>query len=288
MKRFEYGRRMPGRSAPAIFWWDVVRYVTGLYLRVAYRFKVRGSEHVPAHGPVLFVSNHQSFLDPAITANAATDRPFRPFARESLFRFKPFGMLIRSFGALPVAGAGSDMAVMRVALSELAAGRCVHVYPEGTRSEDGRMKAFERGVLLLQRRAKVDVVPMGIDGACDAWPKGKSLPGLRGRIEVHIGPAISSARLAELGPEDALALLRGEVDRLRLAARASILERSGGRWPQRSDPNPSGPNGGGPAKAAAPAATTSAPPSPLSPSPVETSPAPESLTSANAVREPSA
>lgn len=231
MRRFQFAQRVPGGRPLRILWWDVCRTLTCAALRLLYRFRVRGLEHVPRRGPVLFISNHQSYLDPAIDSSIARDRQFTAIARESLFRFKPFGWLIRSIGAVPVAGDGNDAAAMRVALGELAAGRCILIYPEGTRSPDGRLQEFQRGILLLQRRAKVDVLPIGVDGGQDVWPRGRAAPLLRGRLAACAGPLITAARLAELGPDEALELLESEVDRLRLEARAMIRASSGGRWP---------------------------------------------------------
>lgn len=231
MKRLQWSRRVPGRSALRILWWDFSRFVSASTLRLLYGLRVRGLEHVPTHGPVLFVSNHQSFFDPVINGAVVKDRQYTAIARESLFRFAPFAWLIRSYGALAVAGEASDTAAIKIALSELAAGRCILIYPEGKRSPEGGLCDFQRGVLLLQRRAKVDVLPIGIDGACDAWPRASKRPLLRGRIAAEAGPVIPAATLAKLSADEAMALLSAEVDRLRLRARASIRERSRGRWP---------------------------------------------------------
>ncbi len=231
MKRFEFARRVPGRSPLRILWWDVSRWFFGAALRVVYGMRVAGVERIPERGPVLFVSNHQSFFDPVINGAIVKDRQYTAIARESLFRFKPFAWLIRSYGALSVAGDGGDAAAMKIALSELAAGRCILIYPEGTRSPDGALRAFQRGVLLLQRRAKVDVVPIGIDGACDAWPRSEKRPFFRGRIAAEAGPVITAARLAALSADEAMELLVSEVERLRRSARESVRARSRGRWP---------------------------------------------------------
>lgn len=232
MRALEFGRRVPGRSALAILWFDLGRFLTHVTCRLLYRLRVSGYEHVPSHGPVLAISNHQSLLDPIVNGAALRDRQFTPIARESLFRFRPFGLLIRSYGAVPLAKSGSDIAALRVAVAELAAGRCVLMYPEGTRSADGTMRPFEKGVMLLQRRAKVDVLPMGMEGASDAWPRGSRFPRLSGRIEVRVGEVIPASRLAALSPDEAKALLETTVDRLRLEARASLRERTRGRWPR--------------------------------------------------------
>jgi 1-acyl-sn-glycerol-3-phosphate acyltransferase len=215
-----------------ILWWDFARVCVQAFLWSFYRLRVVGRENVPRQGPILTISNHQSFLDPPINGVALADRQCAPIARESLFRFKPFAWLIRSFGALPISGAGGEAAALKVALRELAEGRTVLIYPEGTRSLDGAVQPFERGVLLLQRRSKADVLPMAIEGANDVWPPTRSFPRLRGRIEVRVGQVIPAAQLAECSSDEAIALLERRVESLRLEARAAIRARTRGRWPR--------------------------------------------------------
>ena len=232
--RFRTGGRQPGRSRLKIYWWDISCLLAECWLRFWYRFRMVGRERVPSSGPVLFLSNHQSYYDPMINGSLVSERPFSPIASSHLFKFKPLAWLIRSYGAVPVSAGAGDKGAMKVALAELAAGRSVLIYPEGTRCPDGHVAAFQRGVSLMLRRAEATVVPMGIEGAFDVWPTGRTLPRLRGRIVGIIGTPKSSKALLEGGVDQALQELRAEIDELRLEARAMIEDRSRGRWP-RSD-----------------------------------------------------
>jgi 1-acyl-sn-glycerol-3-phosphate acyltransferase len=230
LRWMEVGRRAPGRPFLAVIWWDVCRLLTTIVLHICFGLRVVGRERIPRSGPLLYVSNHQSFLDPIINGAAIHDRPFRPFARETLFR-GVFGTLIRSLGALPVVGGGGDKAVMRAALSELEAGRCVLVYPEGTRTADGGLAPFKSGIALLLRRSNATVVPMGIEGAFDVWPRDASRPRWRRRIETEVGEPIDVASLLQDGVPAAMERLEREVDDLRRRCRARLRARSGGWYP---------------------------------------------------------
>ncbi|MEY3023877.1 MAG: hypothetical protein RJA16_703 [Planctomycetota bacterium] len=210
-RRFEFSRRVPGRSVPAIVWFDLGRFVVASVLTILYRFRVIGRERIPLRGPVLLVCNHVSFFDPMVVGSAMKDRQFSPMARDSLFSFKPFGWLLRSYGCIPIRREGSDAAAMRAAMAELAAGRCVVVFPEGTRSTDGSMKPFRRGVLLLLKRAKATVLPMGVAGTFEAWPKGRSLPRPFGHIVLSVGDPIPSEELLAMPAEEAIGRLEREV-----------------------------------------------------------------------------
>lgn len=226
MRRFQFARRAPGRPAIATFWWDVCQSLSAWFVKIAFGLRVTGRDRIPTTGPLLYLSNHQSFMDPAINGALINDRPFRPFARETLFR-GPFGWLIHSLGALPVSGGGADKAVMRAAIAELKAGRCVLIYPEGTRSPDGTVKTFKTGIALLLKRADATIVPIGIDGAFDAWPRDRSRPRWRRPIECEAGTPIAAKDLLAEGVPEALHRLEREVDELRLRCRARIRARFG-------------------------------------------------------------
>lgn len=222
---------MPGRSPLRIVWYDIGRSICQLSIRTLYRAHLEGAELVPSFGPALIVSNHQSFLDPMLNGAVGADRQIVSIARESLFSFRPFGWLLRSYGTIPIKDESGDSGAIKAALAELALGHVVLIYPEGSRSDDGTVQEFKRGVALLIRRAKVPVVPMGIDGACDVWPPSSKLPALRGRLGVKVGEPIGYEELMAEGPDAALARLRREIERLRLAVRGEIRRSTNGHWP---------------------------------------------------------
>ncbi len=221
----ELKRRVPGRAAAAILWFDLCRGLVSLSLRLLYRFRIIDRGRIPRRGPVLVVANHASFLDPMVVGSVMKDRQFSPLARESLFRFKPFGWLLRSFGVIPINRDGADAAAMRTGIGELQAGRCLAVFPEGTRSRDGSLGEFRRGVLLLLRKVPVEVVPMGLAGTHGIWPPGRSRPRCRGRIVAAVGRPIPAAELLATSPEEALARLRREIAGEMARAEAAVPSR---------------------------------------------------------------
>jgi 1-acyl-sn-glycerol-3-phosphate acyltransferase len=227
-------RRAPGRGNLSVAWFTACASTLLAGFRAAYRLGITGRERLPRAGGILVVSNHQSYLDPPVCGSVILDRPYTIIARESLFRFAPFGALIRSFGAVPIERGSGDMAALRTALKHLGAGRAVFMFPEGTRNEDGRTKAFKPGIALLARKANVPIVPMAIEGAGDLWPKGRSLPRLRGWLEVEVGEPIPPETIrawAEEGSDVLLDRLRRRIEELRMNCRARLRARSGGLFP---------------------------------------------------------
>jgi threonine synthase len=105
--------------------------------------------------------------------------------------------------------------------------KIVILYPEGTRSLDGEMIDFKRGVLLLVKKAKPTILPMALDGTFDAWPKGRKFPRLRGKVVCVCGEPMSGEELAKLDGAQALAAMRDAVARLHDEARAERRRWSG-------------------------------------------------------------
>ena len=235
----QHARRTPGLGKARLAFWDFSSGSCAVVLSLLYRYRVEGLEHVPRTGPAIFIANHQSLLDPVIHGMAVTYRAPRPMAKESLFRNPALGAILRGLGCISVReDGGSNRDSMRAALEELAANRCVMIYPEGTRSPDGEVKPFQRGIELLVRKSGAPVVPMGIDGAFDIWPTGRRLPRLRGRIWTTIGEPIGADELARLfaDPARGLDALRDRVDALvqrcrsRLSGGSAEAGESRGAW----------------------------------------------------------
>jgi 1-acyl-sn-glycerol-3-phosphate acyltransferase len=210
--RFDFKRRVPGRGVVPIVWWDFCAFLCWSWLKLSYRLRRIHRDRVPPTGAILVISNHQSFLDPMVNGVTVWDRQFTALARDSLF-IGPFGWILRSVSARPIKREGGDLEAMKGALAELEAGRVVIIYPEGTRSTDGNMLEFKRGVLLLLKRVKPTVLPMGVDGTFDAWPRGRKLPRLFGNVVCVCGEPISGEELAKLDSADALAAMRAAVSK---------------------------------------------------------------------------
>lgn len=205
-----FRRRVPGRGFVRAVWWDFCAFLCWSWLKLSYGLRRIHRNRVPRTGAILVISNHQSFLDPMVNGVTVWDRQFTALARDSLF-VGPFGWILRSVSARPIKREGGDLEAMKAALAELEAGRVVIIYPEGTRSPDGSLQEFKRGVLLLLRRAKPTVLPMGVEGTFDAWPRGRKLPRMRGKVVCVCGEPLSGEELAKLDGEQALAAMREAV-----------------------------------------------------------------------------
>lgn len=196
-----------------------------------FSLRMEGKHHVPASGPVLVLANHQSFLDPVVVG-LASGRRMCYLARKTLFRNRLFAGLIRTFRAFPIDQDGVGKEGIRTVLDLLAQGKGVVVFPEGERTPTGSLLPMRAGVHLLLRRTACPIVPMGIAGAYDAWPRWRTYPipapvfwpARPGAIAVSVAPPIDSRHLLELPRQQFLDELFGIIKKS--CDRAENLRRS--------------------------------------------------------------
>jgi 1-acyl-sn-glycerol-3-phosphate acyltransferase len=189
------------------FGYAVLRTLARLAAVVVFRMRCKGREKIPASGPLLVCANHQSFLDPVIVG-LAFDRRLNYLARQTLFRFAPFRLLIQFLDAIPLDREGLGLAGLRESMRRIKRGEAVLLFPEGTRTLDGSVQPLQPGFCALARRGKVTVLPVGFDGAFDAWPRTAKLPSAT-KIHLCIGEPFSPEAIAELDDKS----LVGEVER---------------------------------------------------------------------------
>jgi 1-acyl-sn-glycerol-3-phosphate acyltransferase len=154
--------------------WKYLQIIARVGTTLLFDLKVSGRENVPKDGGVLLVANHQSYLDPVLVA-VHLYRPVSFFAKSELFENPYFGWFIRMLHAFPVRQGEGDVGAVKELIRRLNEGYAINIYPEGSRSETGRLGPLEKGVALIIRRARVPVVPVAIHGSYEAWPKGQKL-----------------------------------------------------------------------------------------------------------------
>jgi 1-acyl-sn-glycerol-3-phosphate acyltransferase len=197
--------------------YDAFRVVARLSGTVLFRLRWAGSENFPTEGGALICSNHQSFFDPVIVG-LTCDRRMNYLARDTLFKNPILAPLIRYLDAIPIDREGGGLAGLKETLRRLKAGEQVLIFPEGTRTRDGEVAALKPGFCSVTRRSKVPLVPVGVDGAYQAWPRTAKLPRL-GRIAVVVGEPISPERIAEMTDDEVVAELETRIKSCHSAAR---------------------------------------------------------------------
>ncbi len=175
-----------------------------LVMRVVYRLRVTGREHLPASGPFLLAPNHGSYLDAPALGAALGRRALRDLCWAGWTGIMLGSPLMRAVSrlarVLPMDSERRALSSLAFGLAALRAGNALVWFPEGARSRSGALEPFLPGIGLLLEHTDVPVLPVYIEGAYQAWPMHRRWP-RAGRVTVHIGaPIAATDLLAGSGP----------------------------------------------------------------------------------------
>src|SRR5688572_21726975 len=157
----------PGSALTRILFYEFGRVIVLVSIILFYRYRWFGRKQVPATGPVLIIANHQSHMDPPLIGAAIFQRQLDYVARVGLYKSRIFSWIISALNATPIHEDRGDTRAIKDVLARLEAGRAVVIFPEGSRTPDGQVKEFKRGIALIVKRAECPVVPVAIEGAFD-------------------------------------------------------------------------------------------------------------------------
>jgi 1-acyl-sn-glycerol-3-phosphate acyltransferase len=141
-----------------------------LLARVFFSMRVIHPERMVESGPLIIAVNHSSFFDPPL-AGICSRRGVFYLARKTLLKWPFFGPLFPAMNVIPVERDGNDMSALREVIKKIKEGNAVLLFPEGTRSPDGRLQPARAGIGLVIAKTGAPVLPMRIFGAYEAFPK---------------------------------------------------------------------------------------------------------------------
>ena len=146
--------------------WSFFRLMYATY----FRWQVFNPERVPLTGGVILASNHASFLDPPLVGSGVK-RPINYLARESLFRNPIAGWVLRNWQAVPVDRDGGGARGLKAILNRLFDGGAIILFPEGTRTKDGKLQPAQSGIGLTVIKSEAPVVPCRVFGTYECYSK---------------------------------------------------------------------------------------------------------------------
>ncbi|PHS02889.1 MAG: 1-acyl-sn-glycerol-3-phosphate acyltransferase [Blastopirellula sp.] len=190
--------------------YSVVRNGMRLITILFFRIRCTGRENWPKEGGGLACANHQSFLDPLLVG-LTCDRRMSYLARKSLFKFGPIRSMTDYFHAIPVDRERGGLAGLKETLKRLKKQEMVLIFPEGTRTKDGQVRRLKPGFISLARRSGVPLIPIGLDGAFQSWPRTQLLPWPQ-PLHVVIGKPLTQLEIKELDDEQLLAEMQKRVE----------------------------------------------------------------------------
>lgn len=162
-----------------------------------FRIKTVGLENVPKSGGVIYAANHKSCYDPIVIA-ATSKRQLTFMGKKELFKFKPFGYILRSLGAFPVNRGKGDVGAVKTGLTILKQEKVMMIFPEGKRIDKGEIVPAKPGVAMFAIHAKVPVVPIKVEGEYRFMHKLKIIYGKPMYFDEYYGQKLSSEKLQVL------------------------------------------------------------------------------------------
>lgn len=195
--------RDPNRAPPL---YVALRAVLRPIVLSCLRLTVEGREHVPHRGPAILCANHLSLVDPVLVP-LLLDRPIVFLAKSEYFHTGPSRWLFDSLGVVPIAREGGSAAEASLDRGDevLRSGGLLSLFPEGTRSPDGRLYRGKTGPVRLALRSGAPIVPVGLVGTREVIPPHTRLPRFGRPVTVRFGVPL------QVGPAGNL---RSETDRL--------------------------------------------------------------------------
>jgi len=178
------------------------------------KVKVEGLHNIDKGGPYIFAANHQSQFD-IFAMQGCFDFDFRWLAKKELFQIPLFGRAMQLAGYISIDRSHGREALksLNEAAERIAAGTSVILFPEGTRSLDGKLHDFKSGGMVLAIKSGVPLVPVGICGTYEILPKGRLLA-KPGHVIIRVGKPIETRQFSASQKHELAAKIQSEVARL--------------------------------------------------------------------------
>ena len=200
----------------------LLRFIAWLLTRAAYRMRSTGLEHIPHEGAAVLVANHVSFVD-AVLIMGAAPRPIRFVMDARIFRIPLLSFIFRHCGAIPIASAKDDPALMEKAFAEVSTalnnGELVGIFPEGGITRDGELQVFRPGISRILAANPVPVIPLALSGLWGSYFSridGEAMKkpfrrGLFSPVALHAGAPLAPSEASPETLRMRVLALRGEV-----------------------------------------------------------------------------
>ncbi len=173
--------------------YKIIKTILYVIIRIFWPIIINGEENTNIDGPYILAANHISYLDPIILG-ISLKKPINFLAKKEVFDNPFLGFLARNIGAIPVdrKNASSNSLAVKKSLNILNKGKVLGIFPEGTRSLDGKLLNFNSGIIKLSLKTGAPVLPVGIIGTFDIYPPKSKIPKLfyRKKIILNIGKPI--------------------------------------------------------------------------------------------------
>jgi len=188
----------------------ISKFVAGPLLKVLFQLETRGLENIPEKGKAILASNHFSFLDHFILP-VVVEREITFIAKSELFENPIWGFLLTQWGQISLNRGTGDNSAINQAIEVLESGNLFGIYPEGTRTRDGKLHGGHTGVARISLISGAPVIPVGMIGTYEILPRGAVKPNF-GKAEISIGRPMDFSRYR--GKENDRKIIRKITDEI--------------------------------------------------------------------------
>ena len=186
-----------------------VRWCFRIPFLLFWRVRVHHLDKFPTDGPLILLANHQSNLDPMIVG-AISPKPINYLAKQSLFKLPVMGWFFDWNDCIPIQRDSNAIGGIKETLKRLKKREVVLIFPEGSRSSDGKLGPMKPGFSTLARRTKSPLLPVAIDGAWQIYPRQAKFPRL-GNIQVVLGDPIPFEEFETLSDDELSTLVEKRI-----------------------------------------------------------------------------
>ncbi len=190
---------------------NIIKYSAKIILLFYFRVNVCGKENFPENTNYIVAANHSSYIDPLLVG-AFSPTLLRFIMLQSFYDHILLNWFCRIFRSIPVSQSGKDFSSIRSSLRALKKGDCLGIFPEGGRSFDGSVTTPMAGIGFLAQKAKVPIVPVGINGAFKAFPRGSFFPKPH-KITLTVGAPVFIEN-SNNSPEELSQTVMAEIEKL--------------------------------------------------------------------------
>ena len=176
---------MSSQNSNTSLFYECCRIVLDCFFDTFYGLSMSGSHNIPSSGSLILATNHTSFYDPPIVG-ISSRRQLHYFARDTLFKGLP-GMIIRNLKGIPINRNAADIKSIKATLNALKNNGAIVIFPEGTRSADGKLQEPQAGIGMIACKAKATVIPTRIFGTFEVFGRHQERPASAGAIHVSFG-----------------------------------------------------------------------------------------------------
>ena len=177
------------------FWYLLGYSLSKAIAKTFFNYRVIGAENMIEEGPCIIAANHCSNLDPPLVG-VACKRAIHYLAKKSLLDWPVLGPIFPQLNVIPVDQKNADRSALMGAIRVVKNGGAVLIFPEGSRSPDGKLQPAQPGIGMIAAKTGAPIVPVRILGSFAILPRGSKLP-KKLPVEIFVGPAFS-LQLAEL------------------------------------------------------------------------------------------